>query len=80
MYYQTSLINNCLVKVGKNLHTRWLDYNRFYSLKKVAHFRSEHLVDFSTYLLHRFTNTETRSSIFFPLSAEGGGDYKIKIL
>ncbi len=27
-----------IVKVGKNLHTWWLDYNLFYSLKELAHF------------------------------------------
>ncbi len=29
----TSIIKYKVVKVGKNLHTRWLDYNWFYSLK-----------------------------------------------
>jgi hypothetical protein len=42
------ITNGDSVEVGKNLHAR------FYYLKELAHFSSEHLVDFSTYL-HRFT-------------------------
>jgi hypothetical protein len=44
-----------LVRLVKNLHTRQFDYDGFYSSKKLAHFCSNYLVDFSPYLLHRFT-------------------------
>ncbi len=43
----------------ETLHTRRLDYNWFYSQELLAHFCSEYLVDFSTYLLHRFSASLT---------------------
>jgi hypothetical protein len=45
-----------ILATGNNVHTRaarQLDYNCFYSLKQLAHFRSKVLVDF----LHYVTQT-----------------------
>ncbi len=51
----------CFVETGNNVHTWLIDYDWFYSLKTLAHFRSKVLVDF----LHSFTqiNWLTRAII-----------------